>query len=353
MEAIPVESFRFYVVTRCQLDKSAAEIHSELTKVWSDEAPSLRTIYRWMKDFSDGSRTSFGDELRSGRPRSTRTEELTDSVDLLVRDDPRLSSREIADAVNSNHATVLRVLNEDLHLRHVCSVWVPHQLTEQQRQLRVNCARNLQRTLTGMGEEKYNRYAVQDETWVNWDASRTKSENRTWLPTNAPRQQVTRPSLTPRKTLLMVAFTANGRFSVTALPYGVTCDATKMVEFLQRTGDLWRTLRSNPIRLKDLEFQMDNARPHTAREVRDFLDRRLVSTIPQSPYSPDLNLCDRFLFLWMKNELRHRSFNSTEEVEAAALQSLRSIDRNAMCAQVDKLLEHCQLVIDSQGHYVT
>ena len=133
--------------------------------------------------------------------------------------------------MDCNHAIVLRILNDELSLRCVCSVWVPHALTEVQRKLRVNCAHDLKRILIEMGEERYNRYVVQDETWVFWDSLRTKAENKTWIPLHAPRQQVVIPKLTRRKTLLMVAFTPNGRFSVTGLPCGITCDGEKRSTF--------------------------------------------------------------------------------------------------------------------------
>lgn len=187
-----------------------------------------------------------------------------------------------------------------------------------------------------------------------WDAMGTKSDNRTWLHKDSPRKQVVRPTaMTNRKTLLLVAFTPNKRFSVTAMPRGSSIDANCMVDFLRRTGDLWRTLRSNPIHLKELRLQMDNARPHSAHVVRDFIDQRSLTTIWQSPYSPDLNLCDRFLFTWLKNELRLRTFNSSDEVETAALQAFKAFDENCMHSEVDKLYEHCQLVINAEGHYIT
>ena len=159
--------------------------------------------------------------------------------------------------------------------------------------------------------------------------------------------------MTRQKSLLMVTFTPNKRFSVTALPHGVTVNAQVKVEYLRRTGDLWRTLRSKPIRLSDLHLQMDNARPHTSRPVKECLEKRDVTTIWQSPYSPDLNLCDRFLFLWLKNSLRGMTFSSSEEVESASLQILRDTSETALHEQVDLLIEHCQKVIDASGHYVT
>lgn len=346
--------FRFYTITGQKLGKSATEIHLELNEAWKDRAPSLRTVQRWMKDFNEGTRTNLDDAPRSGRPRSTRTEELSNQVADLIKDDPHLSSRDIAELLNCNQSTILRILSDDLELRWVCSVWVPHDLTAEHRQLRVNCAKQLRRVLLGMKEERYNLYAVQDETWVPWNVHGTKTDNKTWLGKDEPRRQVVRQSfMTRQKSLLMVTFTPNKRFSVTALPYGVTVNAEVMVNYLRRTGDLWRTLRSKPVRLSDLRLQMDNARPHTARPVTEFLEKRDVTTIWQSPYSPDLNLCDRFLFLWLKNSLRGMTFSSSEEVESASLQLLRDISETALREQVDLLLEHCQKVIDAAGQYIT
>jgi len=167
------------------------------------------------------------------------------------------------------------------------------------------------------------------------------------------RQVVRQSSMTNRKSLLLLAFTPNKRFLVTALPYGVSVDAQCMVDYLRRTGDLWRTLRSKPVRLNEVSLQIDNARPHTARLVPDFLQEKNITTIWQSPYSPDLNLCDRFLFLWLKNSLRGMTFNSVEEVEEASLRVLREISEESLHEQVDLLLEHCHCVIDASGHHVT
>ena len=105
------ESLRFYALTRAILGKSALKIHSELLQVWSDATPCLRTVQRWIKDFNDGSRTSLEDRLHCVRPKSSRTAALIDSVTQIAQDDPRLSSRDIASEVDSNHTTILRILN--------------------------------------------------------------------------------------------------------------------------------------------------------------------------------------------------------------------------------------------------
>ena len=96
--------FRFYTITCVKLGKSATEIHFELNEAWKDRAPSLQTVQRWMKDFDEGTRTSLADGPRSGCPRSTRTEELSNQVADLIKDDPHLSSRDIAEQLSCNQS---------------------------------------------------------------------------------------------------------------------------------------------------------------------------------------------------------------------------------------------------------
>ena len=96
---------RFYTITcLIKLEKSATVDHFELNESWKDHAPSLWTVQRWMKDFNEGTRTNLADAPRSGRPRSTRTEELSNQVADLIKDDPHLSSRNTAEQLTVTKA---------------------------------------------------------------------------------------------------------------------------------------------------------------------------------------------------------------------------------------------------------
>ncbi|QQP52486.1 Hypothetical protein FKW44_004654 [Caligus rogercresseyi] len=60
----------------------------------------------------------------------------------------------------------------------------------------------------------------------------------------------------------------------------------------------------------------DNTCPHTATDTREFLTRRDVELVSMGIpviYSPDLNLCDRFLFRKLKHLLREDEFGGHEE----------------------------------------
>ena len=59
-----------------------------------------------------------------------------------------------------------------------------------------------------------------------------------------------------------------------------------------------------------------------------FFSTRQVNTLWQAPYSPNLNLCDRWLFSRLKRSLEHMEFNNHEEVQSQTLQLIQSIPQN-------------------------
>ena len=75
----------------------------------------------------------------------------------------------------------------------------------------------------------------------------------------------------------------------------------------------------------DMLLQIDNARPHTAVITQQYLARMGLQLVYQSPYSPDLNLCDRFLFTKLKEVVRQVQYDSNDEVIKAAQHCLRSL----------------------------
>ncbi|QQP36170.1 Uncharacterized protein FKW44_021179 [Caligus rogercresseyi] len=84
--------------------------------------------------------------------------------------------------------------------------------------------------------------------------------------------------------------------SIVPLPAGTTANWNTMISYLKTTGHRFHNLKQHRIHLKDCLLMWDNARSHAVTDTRDFLTRRDVEQVKQSPYSPELNLCDRYLF---------------------------------------------------------
>jgi len=107
-----------------------------LLQVYGDNAMKKTAVYKWEKRFSEG-RGSVTDEERSGRTVTSRTEENIAKVRQIVRENRRLTVRNIKEQANIDRETVKEILTEDLDMRKVCAKMVPKELIEEQKQRRV------------------------------------------------------------------------------------------------------------------------------------------------------------------------------------------------------------------------
>ncbi|QQP42230.1 Uncharacterized protein FKW44_016830 [Caligus rogercresseyi] len=126
------------------------------------------------------------------------------------------------------------------------------------------------------------------------------------------------------------------RVSITALPAGTTTNRNTMIEYLRTTGKRFLSLKKDKIRLKDCLLLWDNARPHTATDNREFLTGGTWNR-ETATYSPDLNLCDRFLFRKLKHLLREDEFGGHEEATLAVQRAMRRVSEDELYDQVWKL----------------
>ena len=348
------ENFRFYVYVESQRAMKPKDVLRQLQFVFGEAAPSQASVYRWHKDYSTGERQSVQDHPRSGRPMSLRTEDSISRVFKFIRSEPKSSVRCIADSLQLGKDTVHRILTEELLFRKVCSVWIPHQLTEGDKAERVRCAQSILQLFNNYGEHELMRlFGSQDESWIAFDSVLSKAENMAWLSCQDPRLTVVRQQLTPRKTMLSIVVTGNGKVHANVTDKGETVDSERYTNFVHETGERWRKLHSDPTCLKDLLWMHDNARPHTSATTTAFFEKRGVQLVKQSPYSPDVNLCDRWLFKELKKNLRRSQFQCAQDVLKACLEVFRNIPKERFRRELENLAAHCTAIMQHYGDYVT
>ncbi|GFW35843.1 histone-lysine N-methyltransferase SETMAR [Trichonephila clavipes] len=74
----------------------------------------------------------------------------------------------------------------------------------------------------------------------------------------------------------------------------------------------------------------DNARPHIARCVLDVSQQNNVEILPHPPYSPDLTLCDFWLFPQLKKPLRGERYASNKACVKAVEAVLKQLSLNGL-----------------------
>ena len=101
--------------------------------------------FRWVKAFKAG-QFSVEDDTRPGRPKTSVTKANIAAVKIVVKQDARLSVKDIASFTGISEGSVQ---TKRLDLRKVCARWLPHLLTEEQKTQRFKCARELLKKYKG------------------------------------------------------------------------------------------------------------------------------------------------------------------------------------------------------------
>ena len=288
------------------------EIHSVMSEKIAPEIVSLRTITTWTKRFAN-KEYSVEDRVRSGRPKEDKTRMM---VELEIKTDKYLTCREIGRRLSIDHKTVSNILRNELKMKKINHKWIPHELTESQKQIRVVHAQNLQNHLSD--SVKQNNTITLDETWVNW----SNCYESVWLFENEKVPTNVKRSVKSKKTMITVAWMRNKILSITALPSSQTFtkkffEDVVIVDILQALSKIGVDPNN-----EDVFVHMDNSPCHSSViTLKGFKLNRLV----HPPYSPDLAPCDFFLFGYLKFLLQGKEFQNEKEVHEEVSKILTSI----------------------------
>ena len=130
---------RVYCKIRAQLRFPPTEIHADLQKVYGNGALRYSTVCKWLCIFNDGWE-SIENDPRVGRPVSVLTEKNVAILKMLIEEDACYTVQEIEELSGIHSSSVLKILRERLGLCKICARWVPHLLTDEQKQSRVRLA---------------------------------------------------------------------------------------------------------------------------------------------------------------------------------------------------------------------
>ena len=118
------------------------EIHADLQKVYGNGALKYATVCMWVHRFNDG-RESIENDTWVGWPVFILTEKNVATVKTLIDEDACYTVQEIEELSGIHLSSVLKILHERLGLGKICARWVPHLLSDEQKQSRVRLASQL------------------------------------------------------------------------------------------------------------------------------------------------------------------------------------------------------------------
>ena len=98
----------------------------------------------------------------------------------MLREDARLTVRDIANIQDIGIATAHKILCEHLNMSRVCARWVPRLLSEDDRKRRISASRDFIRRWRASGDAFLDRIITTDETWLYFFDPETKQQSSVW-----------------------------------------------------------------------------------------------------------------------------------------------------------------------------
>jgi hypothetical protein len=172
-------------------------------------------------------------------------------------------------------------------MRKLCSQWVPHDLTHQQKQAQIDSCKQLLAFNDADPAEFFARLVTGDELWFSNAIPQKKQQSMQWRHYDNPPPKKARPALTCGKQLASVFWDTHGNPHIDWLPQDVTANSNTYCDIVTRLHHRIQQWRNGKW-AKKVFLLHDNAHPHLSKQTRAQLDELVYMVLPHPPYSPDL-----------------------------------------------------------------
>uniref|UniRef100_A0A8C4X9K6 Protein GVQW3-like n=1 Tax=Erpetoichthys calabaricus TaxID=27687 RepID=A0A8C4X9K6_ERPCA len=310
----------------CKLGKSASETLAALQQVYSANALKKTAVYDWFSQFKNGQET-LENNPRSGRPPTSRNEEMIKQVRRLVRADRKITIAELEQEVGISRGSIHAILTENLEMRRVCAKFVLRLLTTDQMEFRMFVAGDLFQK-SSQDSTFLEKIVTGDESWVYAYDPETKMRSSKWHTKSSPEPKKSRYVRSKTKVMLISFFNIDGLVHHEFVQSGQSVIGVFYVQVLQRLRDAIQ--RKRPDKWQGQWFlHHDNTPSHTSFVVQQCLADKNIPVITQPPYSPDIAPCDFWLFPTLQMGLRGTRFSTVEDIQSSGTPELWEIPQEA------------------------
>ena len=112
------------------------------------------------------------------------------------------------------------------------------------------------------------------------------------------------------------------------------------------------TNQPQPLLKENIKLVHDNVRPHVSQRIINFLQKNNVRTLKHPPYSPDCNLCDRYLFPRLEALRCKKKFERREEIQQFLDQHMSDFSVQRIAKAISDMMRHFANIILNNGSYI-
>ena len=207
-----------------------------------------------------------------------------------------MTNGEIQDIMKISSGSLTCISYDSLGVRKRCTRWVPNNLSEEQKQDRVDWCTHMLRKIDGGWSPRVWDIVTGDETWVYQYDPETKQQSAVWFfPEENPPVNFKRNRSASKQ--MIACFFAKFDHAATIPPEDkkIVTAGWYVNHCLPEIFQAWCKRRPQ-MGVRGLLLHYDNASAYTAAVTLDFLAASDIHLVTNPPYSHDLAPCDWFLF---------------------------------------------------------
>ena len=319
----------------------AAETYHLLVDIYGEHAPLNTTCKEWFRRFKNDD-FDIEDKEHGKPPKKFEDAELEESL----AEDCCQTQSELAATLNVDRSTFAKRLRA-IGMVQKASNWVPHELKDRDIERRKTiCEMLLQRQ-----ERKgfLHRIITGDEKWIYYENPKRK---KAWVKSGEAGPLQPKKNIHYAKVMLCIWWDQKGVVHYELLKPSDTITGDVYRRQLMRLKVAIEEKRPEWVnRHSKLIFQHDNARPHTAKVVKTYLNGQDWKVLPHPLYSPDIAPSDYYLFRTMQSDLTGERFTSYESIKIWLDNWIASKDQDFFMQGIRKLPERWAKVVAADGAY--
>jgi histone-lysine N-methyltransferase SETMAR len=317
-------------------------ITAELQTTFGDSAISNSTVKRWIRKFKNGD-FSCDDDSRPGRPLATLGPALQKFLDRY----PFASAKVISRHFRLSPPTVKEILMRELGLRKFSRRWVPHLLSDAQKEARIVECGKLLSMLAMYAEHDFEGIATGDESWFQY----TSYSGSMFADSRESVTPRIRHDISTPKTMITIFFTSRRLLVSEALPKGTKFNQDYFIQYILPGLYREKTRISRKTGFPAFSVHMDNSMCHNGRKVSDIFARRSIERAPHPPHSPDISPCDFWLFGYLKHKMRDQEFRGQQGILNAIVTIWNDLTFEDVQRVFHEWMERLAWVIGNNGEY--
>jgi histone-lysine N-methyltransferase SETMAR len=225
----------------------------------------------------------LADKPKPGRPITLTTPENIAKVKKLVEEDPRITYVQIEETLGLSPPVIHEILTEKLQMSKVSCRWVPHFLTKENKQCRVDFCKKMLLKYDGGLSREVPKILTGDETWVYAYEPLRKQQDMHWVAKGDPRPTKIVKQRSTGKVMVAVFFTRRGFTHVTRLEKGKTINSRFYTESCLTPTFAALAKSRGKSGLRGIFLHHDNASSHTSKHTRAFLEAQKMPVLDHPP----------------------------------------------------------------------